>query len=796
MDTTCSDITTLHDFGQYLSGIHDLTGIQYFDSLTALDQTDGQLNYIPALPPNLFTLNVSGNPIASLPDLPANLNMLFVGNSVMTTLPALPSTLTLLDCSFSRFISLPTLPAGLLDLRCQYGKLTSLPSLPASLTSLNCISNAITSLPPLPGGLKYLLCEFDSLSVLPALGPSLLELRCGNEQLSSLPALPDSLRILSCIGGSFTSVPALPKSLFQLDILLTPITSLPTLPEGLYSLSVTDNKLTNLPVIPRSLKEFYCDRNELTSLPEMPDTMYNLYCRGNPYLRCLPQLKYIETLDFSNTGITCLPNYGHVDNSTPPLNTLPLCDLFNANSCQVYWNISGNVYFDSSSNCSQQTGSDAVPNVKVKLLQNGNVLKQQYTNSSGGYSFDTDLGNYVITVDTANLPLDIVCPSSRFDSVGVTLADSIASDNNFILKCKQGFDVGANNVNTWSTIWPGGITEVSIAAGTISGVLGQTCNTTNLGGELVITLSGPASYVSPASNSFTPAVSGNTLTYTLSDWSTVVSGAFDFIIQVDTTAQAGQQICFDATVTPTIGDNNPTNNHLTYCVEVVNSFDPNDKSVYPVSDVDITGDHWLTYTVRFQNTGNAPARNIYITDTIDTDVDIETFQLLAYSFQSQVIIKGNAVRFNFANINLPDSVNDEPNSHGYVQYKVKVKGNAAVGTVINNTAFIYFDFNAPVVTNTTTNTLALPNGFNTVSSNTATMQLYPNPATDMVMINLSDNLTGGSLTLSDVTGRSLNTINITANHSQLNTGALASGVYLVTAVKGGVRVVQRLVVSR
>jgi hypothetical protein len=96
-----------------------------------------------------------------------------------------------------------------------------------------------------------------------------------------------------------------------------------------------------------------------------------------------------------------------------------------------------------------------------------------------------------------------------------------------------------------------------------------------------------------------------------------------------------------------------------------------------------------------------------------------------------------------------------------VQYKVKVKDNATVGTVINNTAFIYFDFNAPVVTNTTTNTLTLPNGITTIANSTATMQLYPNPASDIVMINLSDNLTGGSLTLSDVTGRSLNTI---SNH--------------------------------
>jgi hypothetical protein len=145
-----------------------------------------------------------------------------------------------------------------------------------------------------------------------------------------------------------------------------------------------------------------------------------------------------------------------------------------------------------------------------------------------------------------------------------------------------------------------------------------------------------------------------------------------------------------------------------------------------------------------------------------------------------------------------DSTNDEPNSHGYVQYKVKVKDNATVGTVINNTAFIYFDFNAPVVTNTTTNTTYTTQPVLLLLSNsTATHGNYtPTRLSDMVMINLSDNLTGGSLTLSDVTGRALTTLPLTAARNQLNTAELSSGVYIVTAVKGGLRVVQRVVVSR
>jgi hypothetical protein len=65
-----------------------------------------------------------------------------------------------------------------------------------------------------------------------------------------------------------------------------------------------------------------------------------------------------------------------------------------------------------------------------------------------------------------------------------------------------------------------------------------------------------------------------------------------------------------------------------------------------------------------------------------------------------------------------------------------------------------------------------------------------------VPVGQRDNISGGTLTLSDVTGRSLNSVPTTSAHNQLNTSALSSGVYLITAVKGGTRVVQRLVVSK
>ena len=59
---------------------------------------------------------------------------------------------------------------------------------------------------------------------------------------------------------------------------------------------------------------------------------------------------------------------------------------------------------------------------------------------------------------------------------------------------------------------------------------------------------------------------------------------------------------------------------------------------------------------------------------------------------------------------LTDSAADEPHSHGFVSFMVKVKTGTPIGTVIHNTAAIYFDYNSAVVTNTATNEVTSPLG--------------------------------------------------------------------------------------
>ncbi|HWB63244.1 MAG TPA: T9SS type A sorting domain-containing protein, partial [Chitinophagales bacterium] len=188
-------------------------------------------------------------------------------------------------------------------------------------------------------------------------------------------------------------------------------------------------------------------------------------------------------------------------------------------------------------------------------------------------------------------------------------------------------------------------------------------------------------------------------------------------------------------VTPTSGDYNPANNTANYCFTIVNSLDPNEKEVSPTGNV--SPGTWLTYTVRFQNTGTAPAVNILVTDTLSSYVDPATFQLLSYSADNLTQVFGNVVKFNFPNINLPDSTHNEPNSHGYVQYKVKVKDNAPNNASVANTAYIYFDFNAPVVTNTTQNLVNTP-----CTVTTSNITAYINCGDSVVIGNNVHKLTG------------------------------------------------------
>ncbi|MBP7448795.1 MAG: T9SS type A sorting domain-containing protein [Flavobacteriales bacterium] len=144
---------------------------------------------------------------------------------------------------------------------------------------------------------------------------------------------------------------------------------------------------------------------------------------------------------------------------------------------------------------------------------------------------------------------------------------------------------------------------------------------------------------------------------------------------------------------------------------IICSYDPNDKGVEPAGDGPaghIPPDtDWLTYTVRFQNTGNDTAFAVVIRDQLSPLLQRGTLEVLAtsHTLTQMTLTSGGLAAFHFDNILLPDSGTNEQASHGYVRFRIRPLQDLAVGSIIQNTAGIYFDLNPPVVTNTVLNTV-------------------------------------------------------------------------------------------
>jgi uncharacterized repeat protein (TIGR01451 family) len=146
-----------------------------------------------------------------------------------------------------------------------------------------------------------------------------------------------------------------------------------------------------------------------------------------------------------------------------------------------------------------------------------------------------------------------------------------------------------------------------------------------------------------------------------------------------------------------------------YCGVVTGSYDPNDKTGFPLGigqSHDILPNTDLQYVIRFQNTGTDTAFTVVIRDTLDTDLNIFTVTPGVSSHPYTFRMYGPRVlEWTFENINLPDSSSNEPESHGFATFQVKQVPNLATGTEINNEVGIYFDLNDPIITNTTLHTI-------------------------------------------------------------------------------------------
>lgn len=385
-----------------------------------------------------------------------------------------------------------------------------------------------------------------------------------------------------------------------------------------------------------------------------------------------------------------------------------------------YHTIVGNVKYDCGN---ANTNLFQVP---IRMVENS-LESATTTNASGDFRLYTIQNNVTVTPDLQNLPFFNVTPANytySFPSMGNTeTANFCLTPNGVhhdvevslypISNARPGFDAGyvivyKNNGN-------------QIASGNV---------TFNFNDAI-------ADFVN--ANPTLGAQNGNVLTWNYANLAPFESRNIYVTLNFNSPMETppvnlGDELTFTAQANVDQTDEMPADNEAIVHQTVIGSFDPNDKQVAEGSQIHIDdADEYLHYIIRFENTGTASAENVAVEDYLESDLDPSTLEVVSASHPYRATLTdGNQFEVFFTGINLPASIDSESESHGYVAFKIKPKNTVTVGTEIKNKANIHFDFNFPIVTNTTSTTFTLLGTKDFTASGDITV--YPNPAQNQLNI--------------------------------------------------------------
>lgn len=445
------------------------------------------------------------------------------------------------------------------------------------------------------------------------------------------------------------------------------------------------------------------------------------------------------------------------------------------NTCSA---LTGLAWIDANANCTYDVGEQYLAGHFMKITDTANsIVYYAAVDTNGVYNIEVP-DNFTYQIELANIPGSIVpvCPVTGIAYEAVSGTGTFT--NNFGYECTTGntdFSVAG-----WANLFRPGHTRHFVVTATTNNFCATYPATVTLVLHPLLTYA--STTYGPA-----PSVAGNVLTWNVSSLSQLNSLYSYMMVTCDSFAVLGDTLCNTLYITYTGTDSITVNDTADICRLVSNSYDPNDKSVFPAGDGAlglIPNGTTLSYLVNFQNTGNDTAYDVVIVDSINSNLNINTFQLLEASHPVNVTwLAGNVINFRFENIYLPDSNTNEPLSHGFVSYKIDALPGLADGATITNTAHIYFDFNPAIVTNTTLNTIDIPTSVRNISNGSLTARVFPNPANNELAIT-TDNASF-SAQLFDMVGRPVATSVTNNGKAVMNTSSLASGMYILHINAGG-----------
>lgn len=447
-----------------------------------------------------------------------------------------------------------------------------------------------------------------------------------------------------------------------------------------------------------------------------------------------------------------------------------VCIFFTVdNSCAPSDIFEGTVYFDQNGNGTQDFGENGAPNAVVQIAPNGITIS---TDVNGQFSVPLPAGTFTLSCNPL-IYYNVTQPVGNSYTLTSTASGNTTGNHDFGLTPIPGQqDV---LLQIWANPHVPGFNRI------IWGYV-RNLGTQVQSGTMNITLDPNVTFVSVQPGG---SYSAGVVTIPYSNLLPNTHAYYQFEVNASTTLQIGNTVTYTGVVNPVTGDLAPANNYDTTSSPVVASWDPNDKAAEAAGmgpNGEIEAGDLLTYTIRFQNEGNFPATFIFIRDTLDPDLDWSSFRILSSSHAMTHTQNSDKIQFYFDNIQLVPKSQDEAASQGFVRYQIAAKTSLVPGNEVTNTASIYFDYNPPVVTNTTLNTVWVATS-TTDRVTPVSFELFPNPVLDHATLRFDAAGESWNLVVTDIQGRAVMTRNgERSGEIRILRGELPAGTYLFQLV--------------
>jgi len=302
------------------------------------------------------------------------------------------------------------------------------------------------------------------------------------------------------------------------------------------------------------------------------------------------------------------------------------------------------------------------------------------------------------------------------------------------------------------------------------------------------------------------AIIGDSLIWDAGAMAVFEKGVITVETKIDTSVALGTPLNSTWRISSTNPDLTPQNNFVILTDTVVGAYDPNEKKVQPaegLTEAEIGQGKELFFTIYFQNTGTYPAERVRITDMLDTALNLATLRFVgaSHTVSSFELKPGRLLEVVFDDIQLPDSLSNEPGSHGYVTFAIQRNKPFNPQVPVRNSAAIYFDFNAPIFTNEVEVGLKDPTVAvrEILGSSHNSLLIYPNPSSGYFSVVPQRKLHGsGILSIYTIDGEVIfrNEISDLSQPVFVQRTDIESGVYIVQLAAGEGTMTGKLVVVK